>query len=103
MSQLPLGLIAFGPSANCTLELCPLEASILQYQPSIPANSVAIAIFGLSFIVNVVQGCYYRTWGFMAGLLSGCILEIVGYIGRIIIHDNPFDFNGFIMQISESL
>ncbi|PYI30068.1 parasitic phase-specific protein PSP-1 [Aspergillus indologenus CBS 114.80] len=99
MSQLPLGLIAFGPGANCTLELCPLEASILRYQPSIPANSVAIAIFGMSFLVNLVQGCYYRAWGFMAGLLSGCILEIVGYIGRIIIHDNPFAFNGFIMQI----
>lgn len=99
MSHLPGGLIAFGPSANCTLELCPIEASILQYQPSIPATSVAIAIFGLSLLVNVAQGCYFRTWGFMAGLVCGCILEIIGYAGRLIIHDNPFDFNGFIIQI----
>ncbi|KAE8357495.1 parasitic phase-specific protein PSP-1 [Aspergillus caelatus] len=99
MSALPNGLITFGPSANCTLELCPLEASILQYQPSTAATAVAIAIFGLSLILNIGQGVYHQTWAFMACLVSGCILEIAGYIGRIIINGNPFDFNGFLMQI----
>ncbi|KAI8181388.1 Sphingoid long-chain base transporter RSB1 [Colletotrichum sp. SAR11_239] len=37
-TKLPNGLRTFGPKANCTLELCPLEASLLKYQPSIPAN-----------------------------------------------------------------
>lgn len=101
MPTLPNGLIPFGPSANCTLDLCPLEASILRYQPSIAATSVAIAIFGFSLLLNLGQGVYHQTWGFMGSLLCGCILEIIGYVGRIIIRDNPFDFNGFLMQISE--
>ncbi|KAL4908476.1 hypothetical protein BDW74DRAFT_175157 [Aspergillus multicolor] len=97
--SLPAGLITFGPDANCTLDLCPLEASILQYQPSIPANSVPIAIFGLSLLLNIGQGIYHHTWGFMVSLVLGCALEIAGYIGRLKLHDNPFDFVGFVMNI----
>ncbi|PYI07199.1 RTA1-domain-containing protein [Aspergillus sclerotiicarbonarius CBS 121057] len=99
MSSLPNGLIAFGPDANCTLSLCPLEASILRYRPSIPSSCVCIAIFGLSLALHLFQGLQKRTWGFMVSIISGCILEILGYIGRLIIYDNPFDFSGFLMQI----
>lgn len=103
MSQLPNGLITFGPLANCTLDLCPLEASLLRYRPSIPATAVFIAIFGLSMVVHAFQGYKSKTWGFMSSMLAGCILEIIGYVGRLIIYNNPFDFNGFLMQISMSI
>ncbi len=99
MAELPDGLISFGPDANCTLDLCPLEASILEYQPSIPANGTFIAVFALAMIVHAIQGFRTRTWGFLASMLSGCILEIVGYVGRLILHGNPFDFVGFLIQI----
>ncbi|EFQ32772.1 parasitic phase-specific protein PSP-1 [Colletotrichum graminicola M1.001] len=99
MATLPDGLVAFGPEANCTLELCPLEWSILRYQPSIPASGVFIAFFALALIVHAVQGIRWKTWGFTASMVCGCVLEIVGYVGRLIIHDNPFDFNGFLIQI----
>ncbi|CAJ0547675.1 Ff.00g044290.m01.CDS01 [Fusarium sp. VM40] len=99
MSTLPNGLVTFGPDANCTLDTCPLEASILRYQPNIPANAVFVAVFGLSMAIHTFQGIKMRTWGFMSSMLAGCTLEIIGYVGRFIIHDNPFDFNGFLMQI----
>lgn len=98
---LPGGMIAFGPLANCTLDLCPIEYSILRYQPNIPANAIFIAVFGLSLLVHTYQGVRSKTWGFAASMVSGCILEIVGYAGRLIIHENPFAFGGFLMQISE--
>ncbi|KAL2690034.1 hypothetical protein Neosp_004102 [[Neocosmospora] mangrovei] len=101
MSQLPNGLITFGPLANCTLDLCPLEASLLRYRPSIPATAVFIAIFGLSLFIHAFQGYKFKTWGFMSSMIAGCILEIIGYAGRLIIYNNPFDFNGFLMQISK--
>ncbi|KPM39587.1 hypothetical protein AK830_g6938 [Neonectria ditissima] len=96
---LPNGLVTFGPNANCTLDTCPLEASLLRYQPNIPATAVPIAIFGLSLLLHTWQGARTKTWGFMGSMICGCILEIIGYAGRLIIHDNPFDFNGFLMQI----
>ncbi|KAH6894455.1 RTA1 like protein-domain-containing protein [Thelonectria olida] len=99
MATLPNGLVTFGPNANCTLDLCPLEASLLRYRPSIPANVVFICVFGLSMLLHVWQGWRTKTWGFMSCMISGCILEIIGYIGRLIVYNNPFDFNGFLMQI----
>ncbi|GKT96269.1 parasitic phase-specific protein psp-1 [Colletotrichum tofieldiae] len=99
MDNLPNSLIAFGPDANCTLELCPIEWSILRYQPSIPASGTFIAFFALALVVHAIEGIKWKTWGFMASMICGCVLEIVGYVGRLLIHDNPFDFEGFLMQI----
>ncbi|KAF5024218.1 hypothetical protein F66182_3732 [Fusarium sp. NRRL 66182] len=99
LSTLPNGLITFGPEANCTLELCPLETSILRYQPNMVASAIFIAVFGVSMLIHAFQGIKMRTWGFMSSMMAGCVLEMIGYGGRIIIHGNPFDFNGFLMQI----
>ncbi|KAM5346396.1 hypothetical protein ACJ41O_009401 [Fusarium nematophilum] len=96
---LPNGLVTFGPRANCTLDICPLEASLLRYQPNIPSTAVFMAVFGISLLVHAFQGWKSKMWGFMGSMMAGCILEIIGYAGRLIIHDNPFDFNGFLMQI----
>jgi hypothetical protein len=99
MARLPNGLISFGKNANCTLELCPLQSSILQYQPSIPGNGVIIGVFALAMLIHIIQGIRWRSWDFMICVVIGCIDEIIGYIGRIMLHSNPFSFNAFIIQI----
>jgi hypothetical protein len=102
MAKLPNGLISFGKNANCTLELCPLEASILQYQPSIPGNGVIIGIFALSMFIHLIQGLRWRSWDFMLCMIVGCVDEIIGYVGRIMLHSNPFSFAAFVIQIGEN-
>ncbi|KAM0328171.1 hypothetical protein ACHAQA_005578 [Verticillium albo-atrum] len=92
-------LIPFGADANCTLELCPLEWSILRYQPSIAANTAFITLFAVAMILHAIQGIYYKTWTFACCMAAGCILEIIGYVGRLMLHDNPFSFEAFLMQI----
>ncbi|KAK7188444.1 hypothetical protein DPSP01_004638 [Paraphaeosphaeria sporulosa] len=92
-------LIPFGPLANCTLALCPVEWSVFTYQPSIAANSALLAIFGVLLLVHAAQGIKYRAWGYMGCMVAGCVLQIIGYGGRIMLHGNPFDFNAFLMQI----
>jgi hypothetical protein len=99
MSGYPL--IGFGPLANCTLNLCPVKWSVFQYQPSIAANSAFVAIFGILLAVQVFQGIRYKTWGHTACVAAGNILQIVGYIGRLLLHGNPFSFNAFLIQISK--
>lgn len=98
MPHLPGGLIAYGPDENCTLALCPIESSIFHYQPSIAANSVFIALFGIAALIHLIQGIHYKTWGFMVPIILGCIDEIIGYAGRLIMNPNPFSFSGFLMQ-----
>ncbi|CAK7266886.1 hypothetical protein SEPCBS57363_002318 [Sporothrix epigloea] len=101
MTILPDGLIAYGPDANCTLAICPVEWSILNYQPSIAASAVFIALFAIAIVVHAYEGFRWRqTLGsFAVPMILGLIDEIIGYIGRIIMHGNPFSFNGFLIQI----
>ncbi|KAK3682957.1 parasitic phase-specific protein PSP-1 [Podospora appendiculata] len=96
---LPDGLIPFGGLSNCTLALCPLETSVFQYQPSIPAQAIIIVLFALSMLVHIWQGFRYKSWSFMICIVIGCVDECIGYGGRIIMHDNPFNFQAFLMQI----
>ncbi|OAA50493.1 parasitic phase-specific protein PSP-1 [Metarhizium rileyi] len=90
---------SFGPDANCTLSTCPVEASVYQYRPSLPANIVFLALFALAISVHVVLGIRWRSWGFMAFMVLGCLVEIVGYTARILLYKNPFGFLAFLIQI----
>ena len=78
---------------------CPVEGTIYGYYPSISWNSAFAGIFGLSFFIHVGLGIKYRTWTFMIAMSLGCLGELIGYVGRIIMWDNPFDEAGFQMQI----
>lgn len=69
----------------------------MDYRPNLAGNIIFAAIFGLLFIVQLGLGIKYKTWGFMVGMICGLLLEVVGYIGRIMLYNNPFDFNNFIM------
>lgn len=96
---LPHGLINFGPEANCTLELCPLEWSVYQYRPGLATNIVFLIMYAIAMLIHIYLGIRWKQMGFMIFMILGCLVEIIGYVGRIVMYDNPFDFNGFIIQI----
>lgn len=45
------------------------------------------------------MGIKYRVKLYSAVVCLGCIGELVGYIGRIMMHSNPWNNSGFIIQI----
>ncbi|KAI5465471.1 RTA1 like protein-domain-containing protein [Mariannaea sp. PMI_226] len=90
---------AFGSDSPCKLGLCPIDWSIYTYRPSLAANSVFVALFGLLGLVHFYLGFRWKSWGFMGGMLAGCLSEVIGYVGRILLWDNPFSFNAFMIQI----
>ncbi|UKZ51538.1 hypothetical protein TrVGV298_005298 [Trichoderma virens] len=93
------GTITFGGDATCNLHNCPVEWSIYGYRPSLAANIVFCALFAIAGIVHLYLGFRWRTWGFTIPVIVGCVTEIIGYAGRIMLWDNPFSFNGFMIQI----
>ncbi|EQL00290.1 sphingoid long-chain base transporter RSB1 [Ophiocordyceps sinensis CO18] len=95
----PPGYTTFGPSANCTLDICPEETSIYGYRPSLGANAAFLAIFALLGLVHTYLGVRWKSFGFMSGMLAGCLCEVIGYAGRIMLFNNPFSFGGFMIQI----
>ena len=96
---LPPYSIVFGPDANCTLSTCNVEYSVYGYRPSLPANSIFLALFALSMIVHAYLGYRWRQWFFAAFMMVGSLIEVIGYVGRIILYNNPFSFIGFMLQI----
>ena len=94
-------LIGFGSDSNCNLDICPISLSVFDYRPSLVANGILLGIFGTLLCVHATLGFLYKTWGYAVCMVAGCVLEIVGYVGRIMLYDNPFGFGSFLMQISK--
>lgn len=92
--------ITYGPDANCTLALCDPKLGVYQYRPSIAANSVFLALYAIALITHIILGLKWRTYGYLFAMSCGCISEVIGYGGRIILWQDPFSFTGFLMQIS---
>ncbi|RDI87016.1 ATP-dependent helicase [Venturia inaequalis] len=90
---------ALQSTVKCTLETCPLSCAQVDYLPTLAGNAIYAAAFGILLVAQVGLGIRYKTWGFMVGMVCGLLLEVVGYAGRIMLHDNPFDFNNFIIYL----
>ncbi|KAF6235299.1 hypothetical protein HO173_006494 [Letharia columbiana] len=75
-----------------------VQDSIYGYFPSLPANAFFLALFIILLITQLYLGIKYKTWTFTFALSCGCLVEAVGYVGRLILHHNPFANSGFIMQ-----
>jgi len=97
--QAPPGVTVFGPDATCNLHNCPVEWSLYSYRPSLAANITFAALFGVVGLVHLYLGFRWKSWGFTVGMLLGCVTEIIGYVGRMLMWNNPFSFNGFMVQI----
>ncbi|GAM90452.1 hypothetical protein ANO11243_084960 [Dothideomycetidae sp. 11243] len=94
---------ATGDLANCTLPACPVELSTYGYRASLPLSVILIVIYLGCAGYQGHLGWRYKTWGFMTAMLLGCLTEIIGYVGRILMWQNPFGSTGFAIQIGISI
>ncbi|KAJ4390645.1 hypothetical protein N0V93_004243 [Gnomoniopsis smithogilvyi] len=88
-------------SGDCTSVTpeCPVEATTLGYYPNKPLNIVIAVLFGIAAVIALVLGIRKRSWSYMSFLVVGCILEMAGYIGRVLMSNNPWDSGAFQLQI----
>jgi hypothetical protein len=69
------------------------------YYPNLGANAFFCAYFAIFTVVNLILAFRYKTWVFGRFVAIGCLSEVIGYIGRIILHGNPWSSAGFEIQI----
>ncbi|KAJ0384813.1 hypothetical protein COL922a_007598 [Colletotrichum nupharicola] len=79
--------------------LCPVDMTVLSYYPNLGVNIFFAVAFGLVVLTSAFLGIRKRTWSFMALVTGGCVLETVGYVGRVLLHENPWNKDAFQMQI----
>lgn len=87
------------PNYLCSLETCCLAQSPFTYRVSWGGNLFFTIFFGVFIIPQLGLGIYYKTWGFMTGMICGLILEVLGYVARLLMHDNPFNGDAFLLYL----
>ncbi|KAK4690666.1 hypothetical protein P7C71_g6176, partial [Lecanoromycetidae sp. Uapishka_2] len=92
-------LTTYGPDANCTLAICSPAYGVYQYRPSLAANTTFLVLFAIALLIHILLGLKWRTWFYSGAIAWGCVAEVLGYGGRILLWQDPFSFTGFLMQI----
>jgi hypothetical protein len=80
--------------ALCNITTCDLTLAHFDYIPSLGGNALYAAIFSIYIIANLYLGIRHKAWGYMAAMFFGLVGEVIGYIGRILLNQNPFDPTG---------
>lgn len=78
---------------------CPVEATTYGYFPNFGGNVFFAVWFGLLGVLQLGIGVYYRSWTMMVALAVGGLMELAGYIGRVLMSNNPWNSDAFKLQI----
>ncbi|KAL4891132.1 RTA1 like protein-domain-containing protein [Aspergillus ambiguus] len=79
--------------------LCPVEATSYGYYPNFGGNVFFTVFYGVLGVAQLGIGVYFRAWTMMVALVVGAFLEMAGYVGRILMHYNPWNEDAFKLQI----
>lgn len=67
------------------------EWTYWEYIPALSPNVAYAVLFGLSTVAFLGQGVLGKRWAwFTFSMVAGCLLEVVGYVGRILAYNNPY-------------
>ncbi|KAL3425376.1 RTA1 like protein [Phlyctema vagabunda] len=83
----------------CTLQTCDLTLAAFLYLPNLPGNAIFAGIFGACTIGQLAMGFRFKTWGYTTAMILGLLLEVMGYIGRILLNDSPFNNDYFLLYL----
>lgn len=78
---------------------CPVEATIYGDYFSLGACIFFAVLYGTLLLVQVPVGYMSKAWSFVTWLFIGAALELVGYICRCIMSNNPWVFPAFVVQM----
>ncbi|KAL2813865.1 RTA1 like protein-domain-containing protein [Aspergillus granulosus] len=99
METLPTNQTLLENPDLCTLETCPLSMASVEYRPVLWGNIFFMALFGVAALIHLGVGIRYKTWTFMVATVLGLAGEVAGYVGRVNLHDNPFNGDNFLVYL----
>ncbi|KFX95818.1 hypothetical protein O988_05614 [Pseudogymnoascus sp. VKM F-3808] len=84
----------------CTLATCDVhDWGFVKYIPSLGGNIFFLLLTYLFVVAQIWLGVKYRTSSVCGCMLAGLGLESAGYIGRILLHTNPFYRPYFLLYL----
>ncbi|KAI1081052.1 RTA1 like protein-domain-containing protein [Whalleya microplaca] len=82
-------------SADCNSSGC--SRVFLTYHPSLGGNAVLLALFAALIPLALGLGIKYKSSVFSTAIATGLALEVMGYIGRLLSHNDPADRAAFVV------
>lgn len=84
-------------SGECTDATCPVDGGYFSYEPSQVGNGILLGCFVVLIPLTTFFGIRYRIATYSALLMTGLVLEVLCYIGRLLIHGNPRQTSYFVI------
>lgn len=78
---------------------CPVTQTLYGYRPNLGVNAFFCIVFGLLLTSQLLLGAYKRTYSYTIAVSTGCLGEFIGYVGRLVMHSNPWNEAAFEVQI----
>lgn len=94
-----LFVVRLDPNQGCTKSTCPVSDPIYDYTPSLAATIIFLVLFALSGITHTWQGIRYRSWFFASVMVIGCTAEVLGYVAKLMLWNDPFSSTGFQLNV----
>ncbi|KAI8623730.1 RTA1-domain-containing protein [Xylariaceae sp. FL1651] len=84
---------------SCTVHTCDITTSWYGYQPNLGINVFFVAIYSILVVYCFILSIWKRQWlVYTIAILIGSLLELVGYIARVVGHNDPWFGTGWILQ-----
>ncbi|KAG6364813.1 hypothetical protein INS49_006417 [Diaporthe citri] len=83
----------------CTLDVCPMSWANISYLPNVGGNVFYLICFAVLLGAQLFYGIRAKTWTYAWPMVAGLLLEIIGYIGRLMLHSNPFILNNLLLYL----
>lgn len=78
---------------------CPASDGFYSYNPSVGGNVVLLTVFALLALVAIYFGVRSRTYLFSLALTAGIVFEVLGFVGRILLHSKRGDQGHFFLSL----
>ncbi|KAI1822097.1 hypothetical protein F4861DRAFT_541267 [Xylaria intraflava] len=85
-------------SSDCTSADC--SQIYLTRPPVLVGNIILLVFFAVPLPVALALGIKYKSSGFTTAIVAGLALEIVGYVGRLLLHNDSNSETGFALFLA---
>ncbi|KAK5111309.1 hypothetical protein LTR85_012204 [Meristemomyces frigidus] len=92
-------LVRGNENGDCTQSTCPVSESVYGYRPNLGATLFFLIVFALSGCVYLWQGVQTKTRAFSIAMVLGAVTEVMGYVAKLLLWNDPFSDTGFKMSV----
>ncbi|EFY87014.1 RTA1 domain protein, putative [Metarhizium acridum CQMa 102] len=78
---------------------CPVPEGFYNYSPNVGGNAVLLAIHALFLPAVLYFGVRLRTRFFSLTLATGHLLSLLGFVGRVLLHQTPDNPGHFLLSL----